>query len=263
MIENYLNKVPNATTEGLPAVLLSMTSAAVPALCTLLANVEASAHQAVVAEALETLAKDHPDHVLHGLSDRRPRYVKSLIAILLKWNNPRFADAIEKLVRYPDIQVRKEVVRAIGIFRPNGNGIKLVGFLNDIEESVRLAALKLLMTGQYKAPYSAWSPLVSADAFMDRTLGEKRAVFQAMRATSGDEVIPFFESLFTEWSWTNRKKKEELAALAAEALGKLATPAALAALQLGQKKGGAYVRQACTAALAQAQRQQHLKQAAS
>jgi hypothetical protein len=263
MIENYLNKVPNATTEGLPAVLLSMTPAAVPALCTLLANVEASAHQTLVAEALETLAKDHPDYVLHGLSDRRPRYVKNLIAILLKWNNPRFADAVERLVRYPDIQVRKEVVRAIGIFRPNGNGIKLVGFLNDIEESVRLAALKLLMTGQYKAPYSAWSPLVSADAFMDRTLGEKRAVFQAMRATSGDEVIPFFESLFTEWSWTNRKKKEELAALAAEALGKLATPAALAALQLGQKKGGAYVRQACTAALAQAQRQQHLKQAAS
>jgi HEAT repeat protein len=201
--------------------------------------------------------------VLHGLSDRRPRYVKNLIAILLKWNNPRFADAVEKLVRYPDIQVRKEVVRAIGIFRPNGNGVKLVGFLNDVEESVRLAALKLLMTGQYKAPYSAWSPLVSADTFMDRTLGEKRAVFQAMRATSGDEVIPFFESLFTEWSWTNRKKKEELAALAAEALGKLATPAALTALQLGQKKGGAHVRQACTAALAQAQRQQHLKQAAS
>jgi HEAT repeat protein len=263
MIENYLNKVPNATTEGLPAVLLSMTSAAVPALCTLLANLEASAHQAVVAEALETLAKDHPDYVLHGLSDRRPRYVKNLIAILLKWNNPRFADAVERLVRYPDVQVRKEVVRAIGIFRPNGNGVKLVGFLNDVEESVRLAALKLLMTGHYKAPYSAWSPLVSTDAFMDRTLGEKRAVFQAMRATSGDEVIPFFESLFTEWSWTNRKKKEELAALAAEALGKLATPAALTALHLGQKKGGAHVRQACTAALAQALRQQHLKQAAS
>jgi mannitol-1-phosphate/altronate dehydrogenase len=98
---------------------------------------------------------------------------------------------------------------------------------------------------------------------MDRTLGEKRAVFQAVRATSGDEVIPFFESLITERSWTNRKNKEELAALAAETLGKLPTPAALTVLELGQKKGGAVVRQACTAALAQAQRQQHLKQAAS
>lgn len=263
MIESYLNRAPGAATEGLPAVLLSMTSAAVPALCTLLANLETPAHQAIAAEALEALAKDEPDHLLRGLSDRRPRYVKNLLTILLKWNDPRFADAIEKLVRYPDIQVRKEVLRAIGIFRPNGNGMKLIGFMQDAEESVRFAALKLLMTGQYKASYSAWSPLISADTFMDRTLSEKRAVFLAMRATSGDEVIPYFEGLFTEWSWTNRKKKEELAALAAEALGKLASPAALIALELGQKKGSAPVRQACIAALAQAQRQQQLKQAAS
>ena len=114
--------------------------------------------------------------------------------------------------------------------------MKLVAFLNDTEESVRFAALKLLMTGQYKAPYSAWSPLVSAETFMDRTFGEKRAVFQAMRATSSDEVIPFFESLITERSWTNRKKKEELAALAAEALGKLPSSAALIVLELGQKE---------------------------
>jgi len=263
MIETYLNKLPDATTEGLPAVLLSMTPAAVSALCTLLANLETPAHQAIVAEALETLAKDQPEHVLRGLSDRRPRYVKNLLAILLKWNNPRFVDAVEKLVRYPDIQVRKEVVRAIGIFRPNGNGMKLIAFLNDTEESIRFAALKLLMTGQYKAPYSAWSPLVSADTFMDRALSEKRAMFQAMRTTSSDEAIPFFERLITERSWTNRKKKEEIAALAAETLGKLPTPAALATLERGQKKGAAAVRQACTAALAQAQRQQYLKQAAS
>ena len=263
LIETYLNKIPDATTEGLPAVLLAMTPAAVSALCTLLANLESPAHQAVVADALGTLAKDQPDHVLRGLSDRRPRYVKNLLAILLKWNNPRFADAVEKLVRYPDIQVRKEVVRAMGIFRPSGNGIKLIAFLNDSEESIRFAALKLLMTSQYKAPYSTWEPLVSADTFMERTLGEKRAVFQAVRATSGDEVIPFFESLITERSWTNRKNKEELAALAAETLGKSPTPAALTVLELGQKKGGAVVRQACTAALAHAQRQQHLKQAAS
>jgi hypothetical protein len=77
-------------------------------------------------------------------------------------------------------------------------------------------------------------------------------------------VIPFFERLLTEWSWINRKKKDELAALAAEALGKLATPAALAALALGQKKASAAVRQACATALVQAQRQQHHpKQAAS
>jgi hypothetical protein len=262
MMETYLNRTPGASTEGLPAVLLTLTQAAVPALCALLAALEAPTHQAIVAGALEVLAKDQPDHLLRGLSDRRPRYVKNLLAILLKWNNPRFIESVEKLVRYPDVQVRKEVVRAIGILRPNGNGAKLVSFLNDAEESVRLAALKLLMSGQYKAAYSTWSPFVSTDTFMDRTLSEKRAMFLAMRATSGDDVIPYFESVLTERSWTNRKKKEELAMLAAEVLGKLATPAGLAVLELGQKKGSTAVRQACSAALAQAQRQQ-LKQAAS
>jgi HEAT repeat protein len=263
MIETYLNKTPDAVSGGLSAVLLSMTSSSVPSLCVLLANLESPAHQTIVAEAIETLGKEQPDHVLRGLSDRRPRYVRNLLAILLKWNNPRFADSLDKLVRYPDIQVRKEVVRAIGILRPSGNGVKLIAFLSDVEESVRYAALKLLLTGQYTVPYSTWSPLVSSEAFMDRTLGEKRGVFQAMRVTCNDEVIPFFEGLITERSWTNRKKKEELAVLAAEALGKRVTAAALALLELGQKKGGGLVRQACTAALAQAQRQQHLKQAAS
>ena len=262
-IETYLNKLPDATADGLQPVLLSMAPSAVPALCALLSNLHSSSHQRIVIQTIEILAKDQPDAVLRGLSDRRPQYVKNLLSILLKWNNPRFADAIEKLVRYPDVLVRKEVVRAIGILRPNGNGTKLLSCLNDAEESVRFAALKLLASGQYKAPYSSWTSLVSADIFMDRTLSEKRAVFHAMRATCGDEVIPFFESLFTEWSWTNRKKKEELAALAAEALGKLATPAALASLGLGQKKGSASVRQACTLALAQTQRQQQFKQAAS
>ncbi|MEO5864650.1 MAG: hypothetical protein ABIQ79_06420, partial [Nitrospiraceae bacterium] len=72
-----------------------------------------------------------------------------------------------------------------------------------------------------------------------------------------------FESLMTERPWTNRKKKEELAAFAAEALGKFPSTAAITALKLGQKKGGSSVKQACAAALAQAQRQQQLKQTAS
>jgi hypothetical protein len=60
----------------------------------------------------------------------------------------------------------------------------------------------------------------------------------------------------TEWAWMNRKKKEELAVIGAETLGKLATTAAIAALSLGAKKGSSAVRQACAAALSQVQRLQ-------
>ncbi|MDH4327834.1 MAG: HEAT repeat domain-containing protein [Nitrospira sp.] len=253
-IETFLNQTPDSNTEGLSTILLSMQPDAVPLLCSLLANLESPAHQAIVSGALAVLARDQPQPLLKALADRRPAYVRNLLAILMKWNDPKFAEPVEKLVRYPDAQVRKEVVRAIGLFRQSGNGVKLISFMADGEESVRIAALKLLVSGQYTAPFPSWSPIVSEDEFTERPISERRAVFHAIRATSGDEAVPYWEGLLTEWSWTNRNKKEEMALLAAEALGKLATPSATAALELGAKKGGAAVRQACTHALSHAQR---------
>jgi hypothetical protein len=119
--------------------------------------------------------------------------------------------------------------------------------------------MKVLSTGQYAASFPCWSPFVTAEEFHERSPSEKRAIFQAMRHTAGDEAVPFWQTLLTEWSWTNRKKKEELALMAAETLGKLASAAALAALEVGQKKGTATVRQACGTALDAANRQQRVK----
>ncbi len=254
-IESYLNGTPNASTEGLSTILLLMKQDAVPALCSLLGNLESPLHQTIVSEALFVLAKDQPEPLLRNLSDRRPTYVRNLLSILLKWNHPKFIDSIEKLARYPDARVRKEVVRAIGLFRPSGNGSKLVSFMGDADESVRIAAVKLLMSGHYKMSFDSWTPIVSGEGFMDLPSSERRAIFQAIRATCGDEAVPYWEGLLTEWTWTNRKKKEELAVMGAETLGKLATPAAIASLTLGAKKGSAAVRQACATALSHAQRQ--------
>ncbi len=249
LIEHYLNKTGQAVTDGLLPLLLRMNARAVPALCALLASLESPSHQAIVCEALFAVAKDAPEIVARGLSDKRPPYVRNLLSIIARWNNPKLADAVERLVRYPDAQIRKEVVRTIGILRPSGNGTKLVSFLNDTDEPVRLAALKLLMNGQYSVPFTVWSTILSAEEFHDRPPAEKRAIYHAVRQTAGDEAVPYWQSLFTEWSWTNRKNKEESAVMAAEALGKLGTPAALAALEVGQKKGGSAVRRACATAL--------------
>ncbi|WHZ25543.1 MAG: hypothetical protein OJF51_000338 [Nitrospira sp.] len=256
MIEVYLNRNPNADVKGLSTILSLMKTDAVSSLCSLLANVTSPVHQAIVSEALAVLAKDHPDPLLRGLSDRRPGYVRNLLSILIKWNNLKFAEPVEKLIRYPDAQVRREVIRALGLFRPNGNGAKLLSLSTDEDEGVRFASLKLLMSGQYTVPFSLWSPLLSEEGFMDRPISERRAVFYAVRATCGDEAVPYWQRLMTEWAWMNRRKKEELAVIGAETLGKLATPAAIAALSIGAQKGSAAVRQACAAALSQAQRLQ-------
>ena len=250
LIEQYLTKTAAPNTEGLGTVLLMMPPSSVPALGTLLSNLENPAHQTIVADALTVLAKEHPDPLLKSLTDRRPAYVRQLLTIVGKWRNPHHAEAVEKIVRYPDPVIRREVIRTLGLLKPNGNGSKLIALLSDSDEGVRLASLKLLVTGNYSAPFSAWESLVTADDFGDRSHTEKRNMFHAMRATSGNEAVPYWKDLLTDWGWTNRKKREDLALLAAETLSKLATPDALAALEVGQQQGGGTIKQACATALA-------------
>lgn len=251
----HLNRTPHAKTEGLLTLLLIMKQDSIQGLCSLLAGLEGPAHQAVVMEALQTIARDHPDPIVRGLTDKRPTYVRNLLTLLSRWNDPRFAESVEKTLRHPESAVRREGLRVLAALRPSGNGTKLVGLLGDSDETVRLTAMKVLSTGQYSAGFSAWAPFVTADEFHERSPAEKRAIYLALKQTAADEAVPYWQGVLTEWSWTNRKKKEELALLAADILGKLATPPALAALELGQKKGGAAVRQACSAALAAANRQ--------
>lgn len=251
----YLNRNPQADTEGLITLLLMMKLDAIPGLCSVLATLDAPAHQAVVMEALQTLARDHAEPIIRGLTDKRPTFVRNLLTLISRWNDARLADSVEKALRHPEAAVRREALRILSPLRPSGSGVKLVALLSDSDETVRLTAMKVLTGGQYTAAFSAWSPFVTADDFYDRSPAEKRAIYLALKHTAADDAVPYWQGLLTEWSWTNRKKKEELALLAAEILGKLATPAAMAALELGQKKGGAAVRQACSSALSIANRQ--------
>ncbi len=258
-IGTHLNHNPQANTDGLITLLLMMKVDAISGLCSILASLDVPAHQAVVMEALQTLARDHAEPIVRGLTDKRPTFVRNLLTLISRWNDARFADSVEKTLRHPEATVRREALRILSALRPSGSGVKLVALLSDSDETVRLTAMKVLSGGQYMAAFSAWSPFVTADDFYDRSPAEKRAIYQALKHTAADEAVPYWQGLLTEWSWTNRKKKEEVALLAAEILGKLATPAAMAALELGQKKGGAAVRQACSAALSVAHR--HHRQA--
>ena len=256
LIQQYLNTAEKPRTDGLENVLLMMKPSALPALCTLLGDLQHAAHQGIVANALVELAKDAPDIVVKHLTDRRPAFVRNLLGIITRWNNPKLADGVEKILRYPDALIRREVIRTLAGLKPSGSAAKLIPLLNDADEAVRLATLKPLLTGHYTATFALWEPIVNAETFNEREPAEKRNIFHAMRITAGDDAVPYWTTLLTEWGWTNRKKREDLALLAVDALGKLGTPAALAALDTGTKKGTAAVKQACATAIAGVSRHQ-------
>ncbi|WP_455242231.1 HEAT repeat domain-containing protein [Petrachloros mirabilis] len=250
LIGNYLNASEAPRTDGLSTLFLMMKSSSSADLCALLSNLEQPSHQTLVVNALLELAKETPEVLAKHLSDRRPTFVRNLLGILTRWNDPTMADYVEKIFRYPDPLIRREAIRTWASLKPNGSAIKLIPLLNDTDEAVILATLKPLLTGNYTAPFSNWEPIIGAETFGDRPPAERRNIFHAIRLTTGDEAVPYWTGLLTEWGWTNRKKKEELAMMAIDALGKLATPAAQTALESGNQKGTTAVKQACASAIA-------------
>jgi len=256
LMQQYFNTAEKPRTEGLENVLLMMKPSALPGLCILLGDLEHPAHQGLIANALVELAKDAPDIVVKHLTDRRPTFVRNLLGIITRWNNPKLAESVEKILRYPDPLIRREVIRTLAGLKPSGSAAKLIPLLNDADEGVRLATLKPLLTGHYTATFSLWEPIVNAEHFNDREPAEKRNIFHAIRVTAGDDAVPYWTTLLTEWGWTNRKKREDLALLAVDALGKLGTAAALTALETGSKKGTAAVKHACATAMASVTRHQ-------
>ena len=63
--------------------------------------------------------------------------------IITRWNNPRLANNVEKILRYPDPLIRREVIRTLAGLKPSGPATKLIPMLNDPDEGVRLATLKV------------------------------------------------------------------------------------------------------------------------
>ena len=57
------------------------------------------------------------------------------------------------------------------------------------------------------------------------------------------------EAETVEWLWPQRRKKQEIGALAAEALGRIGSPAAISALEAGKKRLNRFIRNACTDSL--------------
>jgi HEAT repeat protein len=263
-VEKVLNASAQHPTEGLMTFLLQLKSSAVSSLCTLLGNLEHREHRSVVCEALVEVAKDAPEPLVNGLSDSRWYYVRNLVYVLGRLGDQRLAERIASLAKHQDSQVRKEAVRAIGALRQTGHGGPMAAFLNDSEGSIRMYALKLLTNGHYTVPFSLWSSIVTQQEFMDRSISEKRATFLAISQTAGDQAVPYWRTLITQWLWTNRARKQEMGALAAEALGRTGTPEAVAALKAGEKRRNKAIRNACIVALASlAKRQQPVTAASS
>jgi HEAT repeat protein len=248
-IETVLNDSPGSSVDDLEALFLMLSPAVAPALCELLAALKHKPHRLMVCEVLIEHSKHNPQILAKGLSDPRWYVVRNLVYVIGKLGNGQLLKSLDPLKHHPDVRVRKEVLKALKTLCPPDAGNSLIDFLRDGEETIRMSALKLLLSGTHTTTFHAWASVVTHSAFLERSHSEKHAVFQAMGQTAGEECVPYWQDLVTRRFWRRRRLHAEVGALAAEALGILGTPAAVMALRDGQRRFNRTIREACRVAL--------------
>ena len=248
-IEQALNASRETATRELLAFLLNLGPNAIPSLCSVLSELKLEGHRQTVREALSILSRNDPDMLAKELADSRSDHVRNVLSVIGKVRDPGFAPYVEKLAGHPDSQVRREALHILHLLPAGGKGDRLVGLLADPDSEIRNSALGLLKTGKYKVPFSLWASVVTSKILLHRPLSEVRTIFKAMEFALGDEAVPYLHRLVMQSLWTRRGQKQELGALAAHALGRIGTEAAVLALKDGKTRYNRTIRNACEQSL--------------
>ena len=248
LIEKGLGTDLGRPMAGLSSVFAFLQPSATGPLCSVLANLSDEEHRAALRDTLIRLGAENPEPVLKGLGDPRAQYVRDLVTIIVAWQQPQAKDVLAMLSVHPAPDVREEALSSIARLHPHGDGAPVIAFASDAEREVRQHALRLLASSRYTVPWEQWKPHLRED-LIEQPRAEKRMLFQAMRATSGDGAVPFWREMLSGRGWKGRQKREETALLAVKVLSVLGSDAAREALEFGRKEGVSAVRKACAAAI--------------
>ena len=103
--------------------------------------------------------------------------------------------------------------------------------VGDSERDVRVAALRALAARTYRPALARIEGVIKSKGAKDANLTEKMALFELYGSICGDGGISLLEGLLTSRSLLGRREEPETRACAAMALGRIASPAAIAVLQ--------------------------------
>jgi HEAT repeat protein len=250
-LESVLNSESFDDVENFFSFLVLLEKNVVGPLADLLGHTSKMRIRRILCDALIELGKMDLDTVISKLNMENWHIVRNLVYVLGKIGDPRVLDVFHRVVRHPEVKVRKELIAALdGIEHPKVASL-LLALLEDTDSGIRVAALKNIAKRNYKETHEALRRIIAKKEFESRDLYEKKEVFDTIGRVSGDEVIPEMRHLLLQkgFLWIRNVRQEEMGLCAVVALQRIGTPEALAALKEGQKHSSKTIREACAKAL--------------
>jgi HEAT repeat protein len=181
------------------------------------------------------------------LRDRRWYVVRNAVQLSAAAGHRELTHHAPRLLRHPEVQVRREVVRALERFDGPAASSGLTQALTDSDSSVRTLAARAI--GPEVGPETQGVLLAHIESrdFSSLPSEEMEAFFGAYAGSAQERAVPLLERSWRKRLFSPRPMAFRVAAVLA--LGRVGGPAARAALEEASKSGDQQIKRAAVQAV--------------
>ena len=200
------------------------------------------------AEAIAHLCRDNPERLAPWISDPRWFVVRNVVHILGWIGGNAIIPMLQGAIRHSDPRVRQEVVAALGQVDPRMARPLLLRMLDGADTRMLSAVLHQLSANRDPGVARLLLSYLQAETFEERPYDERRAIYSALSAIGGDEIVADLEAEVHRGNWFSRNQEVHRQAVA-RVIARIGTPLARKVLERGMQSKRAPVRKACEDAL--------------
>ncbi len=200
--------------------------------------------------ALDTIGRKHPRAVVSLLMSPEEPVATGAARLVGNMRLPEARDALITLFgRTRVVETRRITIDALAGLGDAQSLETVQQALTDADREIRIAAARALGAARTRTAYEPLRTIIGGRSIRDADLTEKIAFYEAFGTVAGEADVELLAGQLNGRRLLGGREAPELRACAATALGRIAAPAARAALLKAAKDENPVVRNAVTRAL--------------
>ncbi len=173
----------------------------------------------IIINALSVIGRKDIHSLARGLNDERWYVVRNVIYVLRLIGDRRAIEYLTKVLRHPDMRVRREAIRAMGEIKSPVVVPILKEFLNDFDPQIRITAVRAIANTKTESARRLILQEIQSGDFINRKFEEKKEYFEVLTFWKDEDIMNFLLKVLKRNTIFKRNKNFENRACAAYALG--------------------------------------------
>jgi HEAT repeat protein len=217
----------------------------IPNMLQVLGELEDRKQRRFLCEVLAGLGKEDISAFGDAIEDARWYLVRNLAMIMGMTRNPSAVKHIAKVLKHPELRVRREAARALDNIHSDETREHLLDAINDEDFTVRIIAIKSIRRFRDPDLFEMFKKYVSREDLKLKSFDEKREMLETYAVLGGERAFPLLSDLFRKKGMLEKDETTEIRASAAYGLGLVGSPEALSLVEREKGSRKSLLREAC------------------